>query len=176
MRITAQEEYGLRCLLQVAKLTKSNELASLEDIAGNENISTDYAAKLLSILRESNLVESVRGKNGGYRLATHPDKINLQQVIGVLSGELFEDESCDEYTGNDLMCVHTNECSIRQIWFSMSVLLSGLLNKISLSDLLEKEDILSKRLQRQIVTFEYLQRKERDQLGENIKKMKITNK
>ena len=56
MKITAQEEYGLRCLLQVAVLTQKDELVSLENIAKAEHITTDYAAKLLTVLRQANLI------------------------------------------------------------------------------------------------------------------------
>lgn len=151
MKITSQEEYGLRCLLQVAGLTQKNDLASLEDIAKAEHITTDYAAKLMSILREAKLIESVRGKSGGYKLAKPSEKIYLDEVIKVLSGELFETESCQQFTGNDSKCVHISCCSIRSVWFSISHILFNLLKQITLKDLLEKEDLLSKYLKKQLV-------------------------
>ena len=155
MKITAQEEYGLRCLLQVAQLTLRDELASLEDIAKYEHITTDYAAKLLSVLRQANLIESVRGKSGGYKLAKSAEKIYLDEVIRCLSGEFFEAESCDQFTGNDTRCVHISCCSIRSIWFSISHILFSVLKQVSLKDLLEKEDILNKYLKKQLVLNMY---------------------
>ena len=151
MKITAQEEYGLRCLLQVARLTIKDELASLEDIARNEHITTDYAAKLLTILRRANLIESVRGKSGGYRLKQSPEKIYLDEVIKNLSGELFETTSCNQFPGNDSKCVHISCCSIRSVWFSISHILFNLLSQITLKDLLGNEDLLSKYLKKQLV-------------------------
>ena len=155
MKITSQEEYGLRCILQLAQLTQKNELASLEDIAHAEHITTDYAAKLLSVLRQANLIESVRGKRGGYKLAKPAEKIYLDEVIRCLSGEFFEAESCDQFTGNDTKCVHISCCSIRSIWFSISHILFGVLKQVSLKDLLEKEDILNKYLKKQLVLDMY---------------------
>lgn len=151
MKITSQEEYGLRCLLQVAQLTLRDELASLDDIATAEHITPDYAAKLLGVLRGSNLVESVRGKSGGYKLTRTPEKIYLDEVIRALSGELFESESCGQFPGNDLKCVHISCCSIRSVWFSVSHILFSLLKQVSLKDLLEKEDVLSKYFKKQLV-------------------------
>lgn len=152
MKITSQEEYGLRCLLQVAILTMKNDLASLEDIAKNEHMTTDYAAKLLGILRQTNLVESVRGKSGGYRLSKKPEEITLDPVIKSLSGgELFESNSCEQFTGNDEKCVHIDCCSIRSVWFSVSHVLFGLLKQVTLKDLLEKEDLLSKYLKKELI-------------------------
>ncbi|OGI20929.1 MAG: hypothetical protein A3B68_01815 [Candidatus Melainabacteria bacterium RIFCSPHIGHO2_02_FULL_34_12] len=146
MKISSQEEYGLRCLLQVARLTSKGELASLEGIANAEHISSDYAAKLLTVLRQTNLVESVRGKNGGYKLTKLPETIYLDEVIRHLSGELFETESCQQFTGNDSKCVHISCCSIRSVWLSISQILFGILKKITLKDLMQKEDILTKYL------------------------------
>ena len=150
MKITSQEEYGLRCLLQVAQLTKKNELASLDDIAGAEHITTDYAAKLLTVLRNKELIVSVRGKNGGYKLSRPIEKIFLDEVIRSLNGELFESDSCQQFPGNDLKCVHINCCSIRSVWMVVSQILFGILKRVSLKDLLEKEDILSKYLKKEL--------------------------
>ena len=150
MKITSQEEYGLRCLLQVAQLTIKDDLASLEDIAKNEHITTDYAAKLLTTLRQANLVESVRGKSGGYKLTRPPEKIYLNEAIHALSGELFETESCQQFPGNDSKCVHISCCSIRSVWFSISHILFNLLKQITLKDLLGKEDILTKYLKKEL--------------------------
>ena len=150
MKITAQEEYGLRCLLQVAVLTAKNELASLDDIANSEHITSDYAAKLLTVLRQVNLIESVRGKNGGYKLSRPPEKIYLDEVIRSLSGELFETESCGQFTGNDSKCIHVSCCSIRSVWLSISHILFSMLKRVSLADLLSKEDILTKHLKKEL--------------------------
>lgn len=150
MKITAQEEYGLRCLLQVAQLTQKNELASLEDIATAEGISIDYAAKLLGILRQVNLIESIRGKSGGYRLIKSADKIYLDEVIRLLSGELFESGSCQQFPGNDTKCIHISCCSIRSVWLSVSRILFNIFKQITLKDLLEKEDILTKYLRKEL--------------------------
>ena len=150
MKITAQEEYGLRCLLQVAVLTEKNELASLDDIANAEHITSDYAAKLLTVLRQVNLIESVRGKNGGYKLSRPPEKIYLDEVIRSLSGELFETESCGQFTGNDSKCIHVSCCSIRSVWLSISHILFSMLKRVSLADLLSKEDILTKHLKKEL--------------------------
>lgn len=151
MKITSQEEYGLRCILQVVMLTQDKDLASLEDIARHEHITSDYTAKLLMVLRQANLVQSVRGKSGGYKLTRPPEKINLAEVIRALSGELFQTESCQQFPGNDSKCVHISCCSIRSVWFSMSNFLFNILRQITLKDLLEKEDVLSKYLKKELV-------------------------
>ena len=150
MKITAQEEYGLRCLLQVAQLTIRDELASLGDIASAEKISTEYTGKLFILLRQMGLVESVRGKNGGYKLAKPPEKIYLDEVIRGLSGELFENSTCQQFPGNETKCVHLSCCSIRSVWRFVSNISFNILKQITLKDLLSKEDIVDKYLRKEI--------------------------
>lgn len=145
MKVTAQEEYGLRCLLQVARLTAKDELASLADIAEAEKLTVDYAAKLLMILRQKKLIESVRGKSGGYRLAKPAASIYLDEVIRSLNSETLEIHSCEQFSGNNDKCIHINCCSMRSVWASMSQMMFNLLKQITLKDLLEgKENIATK--------------------------------
>ena len=68
MKITAQEEYGLRCLLRLARAGDGRSL-TIPEIAADEGLSVPYVAKLLAVLRQAGLIESVRGRSGGYRLA-----------------------------------------------------------------------------------------------------------
>ena len=62
MKITSMEEYGLRCMLQLA-LSDSDGPMSVSEVAGNEGLSTEYAGKLLNMLRQAELVDSVRGRH-----------------------------------------------------------------------------------------------------------------
>src|SRR2546429_1982436 len=74
MKITAQEEYGLRCLLKAAQTPAGGSL-TLHEIAAAEGLSVPYAAKLLSVLRQAGFLESVRGRLGGYKPAPPPPRI-----------------------------------------------------------------------------------------------------
>ena len=72
MKITAQEEYGLRCLLRLARVEPDQPPLTIPEIAADEKLSVPNVAKLLSVLRQAGLIESVRGRTGGYRLARPP--------------------------------------------------------------------------------------------------------
>ena len=78
MRLSAQEEYGLRCLLQVAKSATAGPIA-INEIATREGISPEYAAKLMRALRRAGLVISTRGAAGGYHLARDPREFVFQR-------------------------------------------------------------------------------------------------
>src|SRR5260370_8079238 len=88
MKITAQEEYGLRCLLRLAQAAEGQSL-TLPDIASGEGLSVPYAAKLLTVLRQAGLIASVRGRAGGYRLARPPEHIPLRPLLLTLAEPLF---------------------------------------------------------------------------------------
>src|SRR5436309_3416977 len=92
MKITSQEEYGLRCLLRLASTEEGHSL-TIPEVAAAEGLSSPYVAKLLAVLRQAGLIESVRGRAGGYRLARPATEIMLGSVMKVLGEPLYEDPS-----------------------------------------------------------------------------------
>src|SRR5262249_58819187 len=85
MKITAQEEYGLRCLLRLARA--DGHSLTIPEIAAVEGLSSPYVAKILAVLRQAGLIESVRGRAGGYRLAKSPAEIGLGSVLMSIRSE-----------------------------------------------------------------------------------------
>ncbi len=82
MKVTSMEEYGLRCMLQLA-LPQTDEPIPVSLVAKNEGLSPEYTGKLLNLLRQAELVDSVRGRNGGFVLARAPENISRQIIIGL---------------------------------------------------------------------------------------------
>src|SRR3954452_17942657 len=109
MKITAQEEYGLRCLLRLAQAEQGQSL-TLPEVAAAEGLSVPYAAKLLSVLRQAGLIDSVRGRSGASRLARPPASIGLGSLLLVLGEPLFDEPNyCDRHPGTAdgiSSCVH----------------------------------------------------------------------
>ena len=141
MKITSQEEYGLRCLLRLARAGRDRAL-TIPEIAAGEGLSGPYVAKLLAILRRGGLVESVRGRTGGSRLATPPADVGLGAVLNVLGEPLFEDTTyCRRHAGTEASgtCVHRDGCSLRGLWRSLEHWMRGTLDRITLADLLQEE-------------------------------------
>ena len=137
MKLSAQEEYGLRCLLRVA--SASPESVTIPAIAKAEALSVPYVGKLMSVLREYEFVESVRGQAGGYVLRRLPEEIAITDVLASLGGRLFEPSFCDEFAGLDKLCTHSIDCSIRSLWRSVQHAVDRALAGITLKDLLRKE-------------------------------------
>jgi Rrf2 family protein len=138
MKISAQEEYGLRCLLQLARADTMGESLTLSQISRLEGISQANAGKLLWILSKAGLVQSTRGIKGGYTLARPASEIRLNKVIRVLEGEPAESH-CKSYAGVLEACVHTGDCGIRPVIIELHQIVDNALADITLSQLLGTE-------------------------------------
>jgi Rrf2 family protein len=152
MKITSQEEYGLRCLLQLAAVEDNHSL-TIPEMAAAEGLSSPYVAKILAVLRQAGLIESVRGRAGGYRLAKPPSEIGLGAVMRVLGEPLYEDPNyCQKHAGTetDGHCVHHGACSLRALWLTLEHWMKHTFDQITLADLMQSEhhmtDLLRARL------------------------------
>ena len=139
MKISAQEEYGLRCLLQLARADSQAESLTLGQIARREGISVANAGKLMWILNKAGFVQSQRGMKGGYRLARPAAVIHLNEVISVLGDEESVESHCKTYAGVLDSCVHTGDCGIRPVIVELHQIVDKALSEITLSQLLGSE-------------------------------------
>jgi Rrf2 family protein len=137
MKVSAQEEYGLRCLLQLAPLGEG-EYLTLTQIAEREGISAANAGKLLWILNKAGLVISIRGTKGGYRLARAAGEIHLDEIIKVLDDDVLASH-CNSYTGILDACVHTGNCGIRPVIVGLHDVVRRAMAGITLAQLLGTE-------------------------------------
>jgi Rrf2 family iron-sulfur cluster assembly transcriptional regulator len=137
MKISAQEEYGLRCLLQLAYLPDHQSL-TLAQIAEREGISVANAGKLMWILNKAGLVHSQRGTKGGYALARPAAEIRLNEVIKVLDEDQVKSH-CQSYTGVLDVCIHTGDCGIRPVIVGLHEVVHTALSGISLAQLVGTE-------------------------------------
>lgn len=137
MKISAQEEYGLRCLLQLARLSEG-EFLTLGQIAEREGITPANAGKLLWILNKAGLVSSIRGAKGGYYLSRPASEIRLSEVIKVLDEDVLATH-CKSYTGVLDACVHTGDCGIRPVIVGLHEVVQKALSGITLAQLVGTE-------------------------------------
>ena len=149
MKITAQEEYGIRCLLQLARAA-SGEVVSVKAIATKEGLSSAYVEKLLRILGHAGLVHSVRGIRGGYLLNRPPTEVTLGEAVNALGAVQTARRICTVFTGNRASCVHVRDCGIRSVWSGIIGYLQRLLDQTTLASLLEREYAVSERLAKQL--------------------------
>lgn len=136
MKLSSHEEYGLRCLLQVARRGALGS-ATIPEISRIEGISEPYVAKLLRILRQAGLVQASRGKIGGYTLALPAERIRVGDALATLGGgRIYEGDFCTRHSGTEACCVHSTNCSMRSLWRSLQDAVDSVLGTITVHDLL----------------------------------------
>ncbi|NQV42844.1 MAG: Rrf2 family transcriptional regulator [Candidatus Marinimicrobia bacterium] len=136
MKLSAQEEYGIRCLLHIGRRTEMGG-SNISTISRAEKITPSNTAKLVRILRMNGFVESSRGKDGGYTLAKAPEDILLSEVFEVLGGKLFDEGFCDHYAGTGNVCVHFDHCTVRSFWCAIQSVLDHVLSQTTLKHLMD---------------------------------------
>ncbi len=142
MKYSAQEEYGLRCLLRIAKFYAVEKSLTIPEISRAEGISEHNAGKILRVLRLGGLLESSRGQIGGYTLTRPPDQISVGTILKVLGGRLFDDEFCNTHTGAMDICTNSIDCSVRSLWKLIQDSVDSVVEKMTLKDLMGNEKFL----------------------------------
>lgn len=136
MKYSAQEEYGLRCLLQIARLGKDGSL-TIPEISKHEGLTPTHVAKLLMILRREGFITSTRGQAGGYTIARPPEEIVVGDVLEALGGKLYDEEFCEKHSGQLSICTHAVDCSVRSLWQMIQHSVDQVVGKLSVADLLD---------------------------------------
>jgi Rrf2 family transcriptional regulator, iron-sulfur cluster assembly transcription factor len=149
MKITAQEEYGLRLLIRIARC-QDKEGMSIPQLSEAEGLSSHYIAKLTRQLRMGGFINSTPGNKGGYILAMPANEIVINKLLKALGGSLFSSEYCSSHTGSLKICTNSVDCSARSLWQMIQLTVDQLLDKITLHDLVTS-DTASVKMLKQIL-------------------------
>ena len=136
MKLSSNEEYGLRCMLRLAY---ANQGLTIPEMSQAEGVSPAYTAKLLRALRKGGFVKAARGKEGGYTLARPAEQIVIGDIMNALGGRLFESDFCESHAGSAAICARSVDCSVRSLWRAVQVAVDQVLSKATLRDLLQNE-------------------------------------
>ncbi len=139
MKINKEDEYGLRILIRIAKVSRDNGL-SIPQLSEMEGMSQSYVGKITRALRLGNLIVSTRGKKGGYVLAKSAHLINIKEVIDVLGGQLFSREYCNSHSGVASLCTNSVDCSVRSLWKVLQYTVDRVFENVTVADLIGNED------------------------------------
>jgi len=145
MKISAQEEYGLRILLRIARCSE-NENMSIPVLSSLEGLSTAYVGKLTGLLRKGGFINSNPGNVGGYILARPASEININEVLKTLGGSFFDKDFCSDFAGATRFCTNSVDCSVRSLWKMIQFSVDRILDKITLEDLIGTEENANKTL------------------------------
>ena len=136
MKISAKDEYGLRILLRLAK-SDGEEGMSIPQLSASEGLSESYVAKLTRDLRLKGFIQSTRGHKGGYVLCRKPSDITVNEVLKALDGAMYDEAFCDRHSSSlNTFCLNSVDCSVRSLWRLVQHTLDGVLDKLTLQDLI----------------------------------------
>jgi Rrf2 family protein len=137
VKITALEEYGLRCLVQLARRGPGVPVSARE-IAEAEGLTVEYVTQLLVKLRHAGLARSVRGSRGGFLLTKPAASLTMGDVTRAL-GDPFLERLCSAYTGTRSSCVHEGAgCGILGFWTDIAERIHAVLDGYTLKDLADR--------------------------------------
>lgn len=133
MKISTKGRYGLRLMTDLA-VYYDQGLIPLKEIAARQEISEKYLEQIMMQLNRSGLVRSVRGAQGGYRLAKPPEDITAGAVLRVLEGSLCPVDCVD----GTAACPRVARCATVGLWSRLKEAVESVVDHTTLADLAEE--------------------------------------
>lgn len=130
MRLTVFTDYTLRTLMYLAQ--NRDRLVTIQDIADLHNISKNHLTKVVHQLGQTDAIETIRGRNGGFRLNKEPEDINIGEVVRVSESDFFMAECFDKHNNS---CQYTSACVLKGVLGDATKAYLDVLDKVTLKDL-----------------------------------------
>lgn len=152
MRLTSKGRYAVTAMLDVALHTQQGPVP-LADISERQEISLSYLEQLFSRLRRHQLVVSVRGPGGGYKLGRDASEIAIGEVIRAVD-ESVDATRCQGKSN----CQQGERCLTHSLWSDLSDRISSFLDDITLGELMAKGDVkqVATRQEQQVISMQQL--------------------
>ncbi|MFD2671905.1 Rrf2 family transcriptional regulator [Marinicrinis sediminis] len=141
MRLTQYTDYALRLLIYLGSVS-TGRLASIGEIAQVYNLSSNHLSKIVHQLAQEGFIETIRGRNGGIRLAGLPENINIGQVVRFTEDGL---QIVDCFRNGD--CVINPVCTLKSVLYEAGQAFYQVLDQYTLQDLVSNQGALRSYLQ-----------------------------
>ena len=133
MNFTTKSRYAVNALADLEFLSADNTPVALAEIAVRQGIDLTYLEQLFRKLRIAGIVKSVRGRNGGYIYAEHPQKISIKTIMNAVE-ENLDATNC----AGTSSCHAGQKCNSHKLWDDLNNVVDNFLSDISILDLVEK--------------------------------------
>ena len=134
MKLSTKCRYGSRAVMEIARNCMHGPVKR-KDIVKNQQISDSYLENILISLKNSGIIETIRGANGGYLLRRPASEITLLEIVNSLDGSLSPVECLE----NPSVCARTEWCATRVSWIKMRDAQEEVLRSISVQNLIDSE-------------------------------------
>lgn len=132
MKISTKGRYALRVMLDLAQ-NDAGEYIKVKEIANRQGISEKYLEQIIAVLNKAGYVKSVRGAQGGYRIAKEPRDYTVGMILRLTEGSLAP-VACVE----DDECGRCDTCETMEVWRDVYKAVNAVVDNVTLADLLEK--------------------------------------
>ena len=133
--ISTKGRYSIRILLDLA-IHRNVEYIPMKDVAERQGISLKYIERILPVLKENGLIDSVHGKGGGYKLTREPDQYTLWEILRLTEGDLAPVACLKDGAPS---CDKAAECRTLPVWKNYYKMTVDYFSGITLADLMDVE-------------------------------------
>lgn len=138
MRVTKWGEYGILCSLYLAERHGEKSAIGAAEIAEARRIPIQYTQQILHRLRKGNVVKSVRGPHGGFKLSRPPAETTLKEILFAAEGNTFE-TVCEAKDHKNIACDRKHNCGLKFVWEDLQEAINNLLDERTLASVLKAQ-------------------------------------
>lgn len=138
MKLSRRGEYALRSLINLGIAAEvGRRLVQVSELAENEQLPVKFLEQIMQTLKDAGLIESVRGKFGGYRLARPARDITIGSVVRLIDGPLAPIGCVSQTAYEKCTCPDEAHCGLRMLMLDVRNAIAGILDRYSLADVVE---------------------------------------
>jgi Rrf2 family protein len=138
MKLSKKGEYALRSLINLGiAVEMKRKLVQVSELAESEQLPVKFLEQILQALKEAGIVESERGKFGGYRLARPASKIFIGEVVRLIDGPLAPIRCVSQTAYEPCTCPDEAHCGLRMLMLDVRNAIADILDRYSLADVVE---------------------------------------
>lgn len=135
MKISTKGRYAVRLMLDLA-MHNTGECIKVKEIAARQNISEKYLEQIIAVLNKAGYVKSMRGAQGGYRIAKDPKECTVGMILRLTEGSLAP-VTCLEEDASE--CERCDICMTQGVWKELYGAINQVVDSVTLADLMEKQ-------------------------------------
>lgn len=135
MKISTRGRYAVRVMLDLAA-NNTGEYIKVKQIAKRQEISEKYLEQIIAILNKAGFVKSVRGAQGGYKIAKEPSQYTVGMILRLTEGSLCP-VACLEDATNE--CERCDTCETLTVWKELNQAINNVVDNVTIADLVESQ-------------------------------------
>lgn len=136
MKISTKGRYAVRVMLDLA-VHNTGEYVKVKQIAERQGISEKYLEQIISILNKAGYVKSIRGAQGGYRIAKEPKYYTVGMILRLTEGSLSPVACLDDAVNE---CERCDTCETLQVWRDLKEAIDNVVDNVTVQDLVDRQE------------------------------------